>query len=77
MKKIGGYIAFFGVFAIVLKFVGRVPRLLSWIYKWGDTVAWVIMIGLVVIGLALMLFTPKEETKDSKEWNENETKKEE
>ena len=50
MKNIGGLMAFLGVFAIVLDFMGRVPTLLMWIYNWGDGVAWGIKIALVVIG---------------------------
>ncbi len=53
MKKIGGYMVFFGLFAIVLNFLGRVPTILMWIYKWGETPAWAIKIGLVVIGAVL------------------------
>ena len=59
MQKTGGYIAFFGIFAIILKFFDRVPRLLSWIYNWGETVGWVIMIGLVVIGGGLYFLGKK------------------
>jgi hypothetical protein len=53
MRKIGSYLAFFGLFAIVLNFMDRVLRLLMWIYNWGDTVGWAIKIGLVVIGVVL------------------------
>lgn len=45
--------AIFGLLAIVLNFVDRVPTLLMWIYNWGDTTAWVIKIGLVVVGAVL------------------------
>ena len=50
MKSIGSTMAFFGAFAIVLNFMDRVPTLLAWIYNWGDTVAWAIKIGLIVVG---------------------------
>ncbi len=53
MRKLGGYMIFFGLFAIVLNFMDRVPTILAWIYNWGDTVAWAIKIGLVVVGIAL------------------------
>ena len=53
MKKIGGYMAFFGIFAIVLNFFDRVPSILMWIYNWGDTAAWAIKIGLIVVGAVL------------------------
>lgn len=50
MKKIGSTLAFFGVLAIVLDFANRVPRVLMWIYSWGNTVAWGIKIALIIIG---------------------------
>ena len=53
MKKIGGYMVFFGILAIVLNFLNRVPTILMWIYNWGETVAWAIKIGLIVIGAVL------------------------
>ncbi len=55
MKKIGSYMVIVGVFAIVLGFLDRVPKILIWIYSWGDTVAWAIKIGLIVVGAALFL----------------------
>jgi len=53
MRKVGGYMIFFGLFAIVLDYLDRVPPILAWIYEWGDTIAWVIKIGLVAIGAVL------------------------
>ncbi|MGB1235389.1 MAG: hypothetical protein ACPG5U_06635 [Planktomarina sp.] len=50
MRQIGAVMAGLGGFAIVLSFLNMVPSLLIWIYNWGDTVAWGIMIGLVVVG---------------------------
>jgi len=50
MKKIGSLMVFFGFFAIVLNFVDAVPRILAWIYNWGDGVAWAIKLGLIIIG---------------------------
>lgn len=55
MKNIGGLLAFLGVFAIVLDFMGRVPTVLMWIYNWGDGVAWIIKIAFVVLGGLLYL----------------------
>ncbi len=59
MRKIGTYIALFGVFAIILGSIGRVPKLLVWIYNWGETMAWVIKIAFVVVGIALFLLSGK------------------
>ncbi len=53
MRKLGMYMALFGVLAIVLNFLDRVPTLLAWIYDWGEGVAWGIKIGLVVVGAVL------------------------
>ena len=59
MKKIGGIFIFFGLFAIVLNFLDRVPSLLIWIYNWGEGAAWAIMIALVVIGIVLYILPGK------------------
>ncbi|NRD23162.1 hypothetical protein HNV10_07915 [Winogradskyella litoriviva] len=64
MKKIGGYMAFFGLFAIVLNFFDRVPTILMWIYSWGDTAAWAIKIGLIVVG-AVLFFMGKPEVEET------------
>lgn len=59
MQKIGSYIAFFGLFAIILKFFGRVPKFLFWVYNWGETVGWLIMIAFVIIGGGLYFLGKK------------------
>lgn len=56
MKRVGMYMAIFGLLAIVLDFLDRVPSILMWIYNWGETTAWIIKIGLVVVG-AFLYFT--------------------
>jgi len=61
MKKIGSLMVFFGVFAIILNFVNAVPRILMWIYTWGENVAWIIKIALVVVGGILWLIGNKQE----------------
>ena len=61
MKNFGGFLALLGIAAIVMNYLDRVPRLLMWIYNWGDNVAWCIKIGLVVVGGALYFLGPKEE----------------
>ncbi|MUU77952.1 hypothetical protein [Winogradskyella endarachnes] len=65
MKKIGGYMVFFGLFAIVLNFFDRVPTILMWIYEWGDTVAWAIKIGLIVVGAVLFFIGKPEEESET------------
>lgn len=41
---------FLGVGSIVLHFMDREFRLLSWINNWGETAAWGIRAALIVIG---------------------------
>lgn len=53
MKRIGSFIAMAGIFAIIMNFFDRVPRILAWIYNWGETTGWIIKIALVVVGGAL------------------------
>lgn len=61
MRNLGGLLAFLGVFGMGLSFFGRVPSFLFWVYNWGDTVAWAIMIGLTVVGgLMYLLGSPDE-----------------
>ncbi len=61
MSKIGSFMFFVGVLAIVLDFIGRVPKVLFWIYSWGETTAWIIKIALVVVGVAIFLLSNKGE----------------
>lgn len=64
MRSIGSFMALLGIAAVVMNFLDRVPRLLMWIYLWGDGVAWAIKIGLIVIGGALYFFGPKSEEQE-------------
>jgi len=64
MRSIGSFMALLGIAAIVMNFLDRVPRLLMWIYLWGDGVAWAIKIGLIVVGGALYFFGPKSEDQE-------------
>lgn len=63
MKSIGSFMVIIGVLAIVLNFFDRVPKILVWIYKWGEGVAWIIKIALVVVGAVLYLAGNKSEEK--------------
>ena len=60
MKSIGGLLVVLGIAAIVFGFMERVPTVLQWIYNWGDTGAWAIKIGLIVIGAALYFMGSKQ-----------------
>ncbi len=54
--------AIVGIAAIVMNFMNLVPRILMWIYAWGETTAWIIKIGLVVVGAVLYFMGNKEKT---------------
>ena len=47
MQNIGSALAILGILAIFLDFFNRVPKVLVWIYNWGDGVAWGIKIALI------------------------------
>jgi hypothetical protein len=64
MKQIGGYMFFFGVGSIVLSFMQMEFILLSWISLWGEQVAWIIRIALMVVGGFLWLTGKKMEDRD-------------
>ncbi len=43
-----------------------VPKILIWIYKWGEVPAWGIKIGFIVVGVILYLLgMGKEEVKEA------------
>ena len=66
MKSIGSLIFLFGVAAIVFGLMDRVPTLLQWIYNWGDSTAWAIKIGFVVVGAVVYyLGTKKKQEKQT------------
>ncbi|QLG45318.1 hypothetical protein [Costertonia aggregata] len=57
MKKqlsgIGSFMALAGIISTALSFFNYNLRLLTWIDMWGETVGWIIRIGLIVVGAAL------------------------
>lgn len=61
MKRIGGYLIFFGIGSILLQMVGLQFILLGWIGHWGETTAWEIRIGLVAIGGVLIWWAKRNE----------------
>ena len=61
MKSIGSGMMIFGALATVLGFFNSVPKILIWIYNWGEGVAWAIKIGLIVIGAVLFFMAKPEE----------------
>ena len=68
LNQIGMYAAILGIMAIVLNFFDMVPRLLMWIYLWGEDNAWIIKIALVIGGGLLWFMTrPKHQELASSE----------
>jgi hypothetical protein len=55
MKSLGSLLFIFGAAAIIFGFMERVPRILEWIYNWGEGVAWAIKIGFIVVGALLFI----------------------
>lgn len=61
MQKVGSFLVVIGLMAVVLHFFNYAPRLLVWIYNWGNGPAWAIKIGIIVLGAALYLMgSPKQ-----------------
>ena len=55
MKSFGSLLVILGLLAIGLDYFNAVPKVLFWIYEWGDGVAWGIKIAMIVIGGLLWL----------------------
>ena len=55
MKPIGSLLFILGAVASIFGLIGRVPILLSWINGWGESTAWVIKIGFMILGAALYM----------------------
>ena len=58
MRFFGGLLAVIGLLAVVLHFLNMNFIFLTWINKWGSTIAWVIRGGIIVLG-AVLYFTGK------------------
>ena len=65
MKSIGSFLFILGAVASIFHYFGRVPIVLNWIDKWGETPAWVIKIGLMVMGAALYILGAKKKATDT------------
>lgn len=61
MNKVGSILFALGIAAILMGFFNYVPNLLFWMYAWGDAIAWVIKITLVLVGGAIFWFTKDQE----------------
>jgi len=62
MKSIGSLLFIFGAATIIYGFMDRAPRLMKWVYEWGEGPAWAIKIAFVVAGVALYLIGRKQDT---------------
>jgi hypothetical protein len=62
MKSIGSLLFIFGAATIIFGFMDRAPRLMKWVYDYGEGTAWAIKIAFVVVGIALYLIGRKQET---------------
>ncbi|MBS0206511.1 MAG: hypothetical protein JSS49_26785 [Planctomycetes bacterium] len=60
MKKLGVYLAIFGLGSILLNLIGREFIIMMWIDLWGPEVGWLIRIGMIVAGGAIMILAPAE-----------------
>lgn len=67
MKGFGSLLVFLGIAAILLDFFDRVPKLLVWIYMWGDGVAWIIKIAIIILGAILFFLGKKNESEKTVE----------
>jgi len=64
MKRLGVYMALFGIAAIILPYFNRQLSILSWIDNWGETASWAIKIGIVIVG-AILFFMSKSQSKET------------
>lgn len=59
LASIGSFLVIVGIVSIILYFIGYNLRILMWIDMWGETVAWIIRIGITVLGAILFLVGKK------------------
>ncbi len=62
MKRIGYFIALLGASSIILNFFDYEFRYLMWVENWGETVGWIIRIGLIVLGAVLVFAGSKQKS---------------
>lgn len=66
MRKFGSYLMILGAITIAMRFANYVPRILMWIYNWGENVAWGIKVGIIVVG-AILFFAGSKKSDTSTE----------
>lgn len=70
LNKIGSLAMLLGVFAIIMGFMDMVPKILAWIYLWGESTAWIIKISLVAGGALIWYLTTVQQAKQQARANE-------
>jgi len=65
LKGFGSLLVILGIGSIVLHFTKREFRPLAWIDTWGNSMAWVIRAGPIVLGLALLAMGKKSKSPNS------------
>ena len=66
MKKIGGYLLFFGIGSFILYFLDMEFILLMWVDTWGETIGFAIRGAMIVAGAA-MYFAGKSDDDEEEE----------
>ncbi|EAY30829.1 hypothetical protein [Microscilla marina] len=62
--RFGGILALFGVASSVLSIFGYNLKLLMWVDLWGNTMGWLLRIGFIVAGVALLFIFGKSEDEE-------------
>ncbi|MDF1548420.1 MAG: hypothetical protein P1P88_11405 [Bacteroidales bacterium] len=70
LTNLGGFLAISGIISCILYFIDYQLKILAWIDTWGNTMGWVIRIGLILVGLALFFIAGQTANKGS-EGNDN------
>lgn len=66
LSSIGALLAIFGLGSAILSLFDYNLRILMWVDLWGTTMGWVIRIGLIVVGVALLFLFNKSEEAEAK-----------
>ena len=55
MKRLGGFLLFFGIGSFLLNFFGYEFVIMSWIHMWGLETARLIILSMIVGGVAFII----------------------
>jgi hypothetical protein len=59
IRSIGGFLFLLGVVYLALHFFGYELKIMKWSYLWGESAAWGIKIGMIVLGALLYVIGGK------------------